>query len=118
MDSRDARRLLKEKGLADVEVVDYVLGYEDGKDLYFVSSWDPRLETTLEGYLPVLEKQAEAGDAEAVSELKDLTKKITDIQVALGPVYWDTKARNIFYDSKTKKLFVTFDLNKTREHNQ
>lgn len=115
MDTRAAKELVRD--LSNVEIVDYVLGYEGSKDWYFVSSWNDAFETTLDVYLHNLAAEirknpskSEALQAE-YDEILDRTREITK---RLRPEYEDVMTYNMAYDPSTKKIFL-FDLNKKKK---
>lgn len=106
-DTQEAKNLLA--GLENVEIVDYVLGYDGTKYKYFVSKWNPNFESTL----AYLEDIKEKGKQPTEQELK-LLERIKNIQKILGIKYWDTNPHNMSYDPRTGKIYL-FDLNKAKE---
>lgn len=115
MDSREARELIGD--LENVEVVEYVMGYESKKDWYFVSKWNDAFQVTLDEYLNQLKTEIRKNPSQA-EELENVYDEILDrvraITKRLRPSYEDVMTYNMAYDPASKKIFL-FDLNKKKQ---
>jgi len=103
------------EGLDKVEVIDFELGFQDGKTTYFVSKWRNAvnlaahlsfLEDTI--YDDILENSEPAEQARNI-----LVQRIAEIKRTLHPSgFKDVFPNNMLYDDKTDKIYV-FDVHKT-----
>ncbi len=91
----------KLKGLFNVEVVEYQLGYTNKKtgEKYYVARWVSGMEKA--------EKHAFIPDVNPNGN-RELSNRIDVIKERLKG-FWDVNAGNMFYDPKSKKILV-FDL--------
>ncbi len=107
-----ARRVLKEKGIDWAEVVDYKLGYDDGKNKYFVSEWQDFLQVSIARYLGPTIKFYGAGADEMQQKfdvLDVLRAKVRELKKVLSDQFGDIEDYNMSYDPISKKIYI-FDL--------
>ena len=94
--AEDARELLKH--LDWVEVADYQIGYQDDRESFVITKWQPALELTIEEYLKTNPDNAELV-RERAKELKKILKG-----------FYNVREDNMAYDLATGKV-ILYDLN-------
>ena len=115
---KKARRILEKEGIDWAEVVSYKLGYDDGKNKYFVSEWRDCLQKNLMQYLerlgenfrsPTPEESTENWLSEFERYRFALEDKYRKLKKVLSGQFHDVLAYNMSYDPESKKIYI-FDL--------
>lgn len=102
MSSRMATRILRKNGIDWAEVVDFKLGYENGRHRYFVSRWDERLSTTL------YDTMRELLNTNPI-KAEELKQKFLTLRGVLDDFFWDVHMINMAYDPVSGKIII-FDI--------
>lgn len=104
------------RGLNDVKVVDYLVGYEDENgNSYFVSRWvDARHIDNYLGRLYAdsrkLEYEGKADEAGILMQKhKKVEQRLEELKKTFQPITFDFDSHNIFYDENTDEI-ILFDL--------
>jgi hypothetical protein len=109
--SHKAREILRENNIKDVEVVNFQMGFSDGKNWYFVSKYNKSLESPLDYYKELLsgyiKLNPNSSDSER-QELEYINKRVEDLQKLL-PNFSDLFAHNMYYNASDRKI-ILFDL--------
>lgn len=107
----------KDNSLKDVEIINYLLGYTDKKNDYYVSEWIDSLLPMDEYRKQLKEKSKRTNDntkktecSKKIIALDKLEAKIKQLLEGFG----DVRDVNMFFDDKNGKLFL-FDLFFDRE---
>lgn len=99
----EAKNRLRDGGIKNVKVVDYVFGYSSDKVRFVVSRYDSRLKTTLALYMD------ECVEKKKYNELHKLDHRFADLKKLFAD-YFDFKVQNMAYDKDTDEI-ILFDLN-------
>lgn len=101
--SERAKSLLKEHGIENVRVIDYIFAYSDSDYRYVVSRYENTLNRTLE------DEMNRFDEARQYAEVGKLDVRYKELQSVLRE-FWDLTPRNMGYSEKTGEI-VLFDLN-------
>ena len=100
-----AKEQIEKAGLENVRFVNFRFAYEDSKNTFFVSDYEPAAATNLANYIIVLEQSKSSTAKNQIIKLKDRAAKIKSVL----PNFKDASERNLAYDPKTDQI-VIFDL--------
>ncbi len=93
-----------------VRVVDYALGYKDKKASYFVSKFEPLLQTTCyDLFLKLKNGLAKPDEAKKIKIIKDKVNRLKELEVLEGWGLDDFGENNMAYDEENDEL-VLFDI--------
>lgn len=114
VDEANSLKLAREmiKGMDNVDVVDFQLGYQDEKTntTYFVSRWISGVK--LSHYLGKEETEIAPNEIETRKKTEEeLWNRAYAIYDALGDNFWDAGPNNMMYDPTSGKITI-FDIHK------